>query len=111
MTTVQTIAFQCRNCGQCCGPVPFSRYDKAIIINYLINNLGIDYLEKLKSQKREPLTCEYRDIEAKKCAIYPVRTEICRMQGYYEGLPCPHQPQFATKSREEGHKRLQGVEI
>ena len=32
-------------------------------------------------------------------------------QGYYEGLPCPHQPQFATKSREEGHKRLQGVEI
>ena len=77
----QTIAFQCKNCGQCCGPVPFSRYDKALIINYLINNLGIDYLEKLKSQKREPLTCEYRDIEAKKCAIYPVRPEICRMQG------------------------------
>jgi len=99
------IVFQCRNCGECCGPVPFTKYDQARITKYLIG-LGLKYLEKLQKQKREPLTCQYRDVEAKKCAIYPVRPEICRMQGYYEGLACPRQPQFATKSKEEGTKRL-----
>jgi len=28
------------------------------------------------------------------------------MQGHYEGLPCPHQPQFAAKSLEEGRERI-----
>jgi len=104
-----TVVFQCRNCGACCGPVPFTRYDRAKIITYLITRFGIDYLEKLHSQEREPLTCEYRDIEARKCAIHPVRPEICRMMGFYKGLECPHQPQFAMKSRDEGKKRLLGV--
>ena len=22
---VQTIGFQCRNCGECCGPIPFTK--------------------------------------------------------------------------------------
>jgi Fe-S-cluster containining protein len=85
--------------------VPFTKYDRARITKYLIE-LGLEYLEKLQGQKRELLTCQYRDIENKKCAIHPVRPEICRMQGYYKGLECPHQPQFANKTREEGMKRL-----
>jgi len=31
------------------------------------------------------------------------------MMGFYKGLECPHQPQFAMKSRDEGKKRLLGV--
>ena len=45
------------------------------------------------------------------CPRCGLSLEYISEQGYYEGLPCPHQPQFATKSREEGNKRLQGVEI
>jgi len=106
--TTQTIAFQCRNCGQCCGPVPFAGTDRVRIEEYLIHQ-GLEELERIKSQKRPPLTCQFRDMEKKNCFIYPVRPEICKMQGYYIGLECPHQPQFATKGKEEGHKRLQGV--
>ena len=103
----QTIAFQCRNCGECCGPVPFSQSD-IIRINAYLHEQGKEEFERMKSQKRPPLTCQFRDIEKRRCFIHPVRPEICRMQGYYEGLPCPHQPHFATKSREEGCKRLEG---
>ena len=103
--TTQTIAFQCRNCGQCCGPVPFTPEDKDRIKNYLMQ-ADIDELARMAKQKRPLPTCQFRDIEKKDCFIHPVRPEICKMQGYYEGLPCPHQPHFATRSREEGRKRL-----
>lgn len=106
----QTIAFQCRNCGLCCGPVPFSAEDKKRAINYLLQMDKAEMercREQLKARdKNDFLTCGYRDVEKRRCFIHPVRPEICRMMGYYEGLACPHQPQFATKSKEEGWGRL-----
>ncbi len=106
---MQTIAFQCRNCGQCCGLMYFPPTDKKRINHYLKTEVSEAEYERVMSQMRGPLTCKYRDKEKKKCLIYPVRPEICKMQGHYEGLSCPHQPQFATKSRKEGHDRLLGL--
>lgn len=37
----------------------------------------------------EGITCPY--VENNRCAIYPVRPLICRLQGLFpEKLPCPH---------------------
>ncbi len=105
---VQTIGFQCRNCGECCGPIPFTPKDKERIIDFLVQTDTAE-IARVRNQKRPPLTCQFRDMEKKNCFIHPVRPEICKMQGYYIGLECPHQPQFATKGKEEGHKRLHGV--
>ena len=104
----KAIFFQCRNCGDCCGPVPFSDFDKARIRKYLAK-AGEAECKRLESQERPPLTCKYRDVEKGNCFIWPVRPEICRMFGFYEGLVCSHQPQFAVRSRAEGYQRLGGL--
>lgn len=97
--------FKCKNCGKCCGPVPFSPTDRIAIKKYLAT-LDSVYLAQLRLQQRDPLTCQYRDNERRICVIHPVRPELCKMQGFYEGLPCPYQPEFATEAREAGYKRL-----
>lgn len=99
------IEFTCQNCGACCGPIGVNT-DEWRLIRRQIRKLGIDYTSKLMTQKREDLTCIFRDTEENKCAIYEARPQICRMQGYYEGLPCPSQPQFATKDRRQGRLTL-----
>lgn len=101
----QRIFFECRNCGDCCGPVPFSELDKIMIKKHLAK-MGEQECKRLEGQKKPPLVCKYRDMDKNNCFIWPVRPEICRMFGLYEGLVCPHQPQFAIRSRQEGYKRL-----
>ncbi len=33
--------------------------------------------------------CRFRDVEARRCSIYPVRPLVCRLFGHTEWLPCP----------------------
>jgi len=33
--------------------------------------------------------CRFRDVEAGRCSVYPVRPLICRLFGHVEWLPCP----------------------
>jgi Fe-S-cluster containining protein len=58
------------------------------IKEYMRKNLSKEYLSSLKSQNREPLECQFRDILMKRCAIYPVRPVICRLMGVVKGMTC-----------------------
>ncbi len=94
--------FACQNCGACCGPVPVEDHEWRMI-RRAVRNMSHDERERLKRQKREPLTCPLRDVEKKCCSVYEARPSICRMQGLYEGLPCPHQPLYA---QQKDHNRI-----
>lgn len=97
-------SFNCTNCGDCCGPVPVSKQELGKI-QKLIRNLPKKF-EKIKEQKRDSLTCMFRDVENNTCSIYHARPEICKMFGLYEGMMCSNNPEHATKSKADGTKRL-----
>lgn len=84
---------ECSNCGECCGDtLPLSKSDINKIDNYL------------KKHKIEPTpknllayidnTCPFRDNKNKKCKIYEVRPEICRV------YKCDKTPEEVYKNRE-----------
>ena len=85
--------FICINCGQCCGPVPISNTDWDNIVT-AVGNMNLTDIEHLVMQKRESMTCIFRDNEFKKCAIHEHRPLICRLQGTQKGLPCPNMPRY-----------------
>lgn len=72
----------CTNCGACCGIVPASIPEINAIRNYIAVN-GIRPIHH-----REFGTCPFRDNEAKKCLIYPVRPTVCRLMGVAKGMKC-----------------------
>lgn len=98
-------SFACSNCGDCCGPVPVNKLELSRIQKSL-SRMPKREVERLKNQKRSPMTCMFRDIENDKCGVYNFRPEICKMFGFYEGMKCPSNPEHDTESREEGVKRL-----
>lgn len=99
------MAFQCKNCGECCGPVPVTGQELADIRSEIKKMPELER-NRLMKQKRPPLTCLFRDMEHNKCAVYRVRPEICRMFGRYAGMECPENKGKATKGRKEGAMRL-----
>ena len=72
----------CRQCGSCCGYVPASTDEVAVIRRYL--NIHPDIIPVSKSG----INCPFLDCESKLCMIYPVRPVICRLKGVSEGLNC-----------------------
>ena len=84
---------KCSGCGQCCGDIlhlskwEIQRIDKYIKVN------------KIKCTPRLALveydnTCPFRDNKEKKCKIYEVRPEICRV------YQCNKTPEEAYNNRE-----------
>jgi hypothetical protein len=80
----------CRNCGDCCGPLMITKKELSEIKKYIDKNISKKEKNRLKKQKRDPLTCQFRDEKNRNCAIYPVRPEVCRLFGVYDRLPCPY---------------------
>lgn len=74
----------CTNCGECCGLVPASKVEINTIRNYIATH-GISPIKH-----KDKVTCPFRDNEAKKCLIYPVRPTICRLMGVVKGMSCPN---------------------
>jgi len=97
--------FDCTNCGLCCGPVPVTELELKKI-KKTVKEMPFATIYKLKAQKRGPLECMFRDIEDDKCTIYNARPDICKMFGFYEGMVCPNNPEYATRSMKDGHKRI-----
>ncbi len=100
------MGFKCRNCGLCCGPVPVTETELNKI-KKAVERMPAKKRERLMKQKRDPFTCIFRDSENDNCSIYNVRPEVCRMFGFYEGMDCPNNPEFATRSNTEGFQRLE----
>ena len=85
--------FICINCGQCCTIVPISNTDWDNIVT-AVGDIGFANIEHLMKQKRDSMTCIFRDTFYNKCAIHEHRPLICRLQGTQEGLPCPNMPRY-----------------
>jgi len=98
--------FDCTNCGFCCGPVPITKREFNRIKRY-VKKMSLAEIYRLKGQKKSPIDCIFRDKENDRCSIYPVRPDICKMFGYYEGMECPNNLSFATRSKESGYKRIE----
>ncbi len=92
-----TIEGKCSCCGQCCGDIlHLSRHEIKRIDIYL------------KTHKIEPTpkcilvdidnTCPFRDNVNKKCKIYEVRPDICRV------YQCNKTPEEAYRNRELNNK-------
>jgi hypothetical protein len=97
--------FTCQNCGRCCGIIPVNS-DELRMIRRAVRQFSQEEVARLQNQKRESSTCPLRDVENNRCSVYEARPQICRMQGLYVGMSCPHNPSAATRSREEGYKAL-----
>jgi len=65
--------FPCNRCMECCGPVPFSKWE----------------WERLEDKRKgKGLTCPYA-VDGK-CEIYDKRPLMCRLFGAVVNLRCPH---------------------
>ena len=93
--------FRCHNCGECCGPVPFSQSELLSIMDVL-RKMPREATEGLAAQQRGELTCMFRDMKAQCCAVYSARPLLCRMFGLYEGLVCPRNLLVQRKPRSIG---------
>lgn len=88
---------ECSNCGQCCGDIlHLSKQDIKRIDEYLKEH-------KIEATPRCLLaqydnTCPFRDNKNKKCKIYEVRPEICRV------YKCDKTAEEAYKNREISNK-------
>ncbi|ABP68218.1 protein of unknown function UPF0153 [Caldicellulosiruptor saccharolyticus DSM 8903] len=80
----------CLNCGACCGPVLATKSEIETVKRYVENSISQEEQKRLLSQKKHPLVCPYRDIQMKKCAIYPVRPLICRLFGVVKEMECKY---------------------
>ena len=84
---------KCSGCGNCCGDIlHLNKSEIKIIDNYVKKH-------KIKETKRCLLvdydnTCPFRDNINKKCKIYEVRPEICRV------YKCDKTPEEVYKNRE-----------
>ena len=90
--------FTCWNCGACCGPVPVTR-NEWDAIKQAVKRMPPGERRRLQNQRRQPLTCPFRDIEKKRCSIYRVRPLLCRMYGHYPGLECSNNPDAVDGTR------------
>ena len=88
---------KCSNCGQCCGDIlHLSESEIKLIDNYLKKH-------KIKPTPKSIMvdydnTCPFRDNKNKKCKIYEVRPQICRV------YKCDKTPEKAYKNRELSNK-------
>ena len=84
---------KCSNCGQCCGDIlhlsktEIKRIDEYLKKHKIVateRNILVDYDN----------TCPFRDNKNKKCKIYEVRPDICRI------FKCDKTPKEAYTNRE-----------
>ena len=84
----------CKNCGQCCGPVPINAEEQRHIQNY------VDSHEVEVNNEHDFITCKFR--VKNKCSIYPVRPMLCRLMGVVEGMECA----YGNSAKIDGSKHL-----
>lgn len=76
----------CKNCGNCCGPVMVDEVEKMEIDAFLKDHPEI--LTKARNQSDSFLDCMFRDDKEMKCMIYSVRPIICRLFGVTPQMHC-----------------------
>lgn len=72
----------CKNCGECCGPVPINEKEYKEISKYVVVN------KPKYNKENDVLECKFR-VE-NNCSIYTVRPTLCRIMGVVKGMECSH---------------------
>lgn len=81
---------ECSNCGQCCSDIlHLSEEEIKRIDKYLKENKVVQH-----NKGKNNLMCPFRNEMLKKCDIYEVRPEICRI------FKCNKTPEEAYRNRE-----------
>lgn len=87
----------CVNCGDCCGIILVSPEELKRIKDYVA---GRPEIRSFANDHRSLEECPFRDDEAKRCKIYPVRPMICRLMGICKGMRCAHGNSAEVDGRE-----------
>lgn len=94
-------------CGQCCGPVLFTKEEWAKHSKLLKQQIETDCIGDFVV----PVTtkCPFLDDNCK-CIIYEERPEVCRLFGFDERLPCPLFKPNGKKRSEASRKQVERME-
>lgn len=79
----------CDNCIECCANVPVG-HKELVRIRRALRAMPADLVERLRNQHREPGTCPFADVEAKRCTIYEHRPWVCDRFGFVERMQCSY---------------------
>ena len=95
MMTVEN-TLPCKSCsGLCCGPVPVTK-DELALIRQEIKKWPEIYRLELEHQQRYIGTCVFYDLNNNKCGIHHFRPAVCRAYGHYKNLACFKKPTAAS---------------
>lgn len=72
----------CKNCGECCGPVPINENEYSAISKYVNTN------KPKYNKEHDILECKFR--VDNHCSIYPVRPTLCKLMGVVKGMQCKY---------------------
>ena len=93
--------FTCKQCGECCGPIPLMR-KQLELLKSAMRSIDKSEIDRLKKQERSPLTCILLDTDTKRCLVYHFRPSVCRQYGQIRELQCPSNRGLNLKS---GHNQ------
>jgi Fe-S-cluster containining protein len=88
----------CDHCGtRCTAGITVLRSEYEAVRAELARLPADEVARVLAQEKRQPIpgteetyvACEFRDVEWRRCLVYPARPMICRLFGHVEWLPCP----------------------
>ena len=102
-----TVNGKCSGCGECCSTLlPVSSKEIDEIKRYIKKH-------RIPEQKSRPpmadftvdMTCPFRSEKERKCLIYPVRPEICRV------FQCDQSSQIMLKNKRMLHHKYYAVDM
>lgn len=88
---------ECSNCGQCCGDILHLSKQEIHRIDEYLKEHEIEPTSRCVLMDYDN-TCPFRDNTNKKCKIYEVRPDICRV------YKCDKSPEEAVRNREMTNK-------
>ena len=91
----------CTNCGECCGVIPASMPE----INTIRNYIAVHGINPINHKDKN--ICPFRDNDAKKRLIYPVRPLLCRLFGVTKGMEC----KYGNSAEMDNRAMLKGREF
>ena len=80
-TTDLTVDGRCSSCGQCCNRflmvtnAEVKRLRRYVTVHKIA---PADHLPAVATKPMFDLTCPFRDNDARRCTVYPVRPAVCR---------------------------------
>jgi Fe-S-cluster containining protein len=85
--------FACvKGCSKCCGPVPFTRWERKMVMSCLSPRRDESFwFDEGFSKTREDGLCVFSGPSG--CQIYKQRPMLCRLFGHVEKMKCPFVPE------------------